>query len=63
MNCYYYFHHNRLLSLVNVQFQKRPEMDLSENVTFFDDMCCLAPYHANGATEDSKLSQIIWLRL
>ena len=38
-------------------------MDLSENVTFFDDMCCLAPYHANGATEDIKLSQIIWLRL
>lgn len=33
----------RLFSLFKVQFQKGPEMDLSETVTFFNDMCCLAP--------------------
>lgn len=33
----------RLLSLFKVQFQDGPEMDLSETVTFFNDMCCLAP--------------------
>jgi len=33
----------RLLSLFKVQYQDGPEMDLSETVTFFNDMCCLAP--------------------
>ena len=33
----------RLLSLSKVQYQDGPEMDLSETVTFFNDMCCLAP--------------------
>lgn len=33
----------RLFSLFRVQYQKGPEMDLSETVTFFNDMCCLAP--------------------
>ena len=33
----------RLLSLFKVQFQKGPDMDQSETVTFFNDMCCMAP--------------------
>ena len=33
----------RLLSLFKVQYQEGTEMDLSETVTFFNDMCCLAP--------------------
>ncbi|MEO6285782.1 MAG: DUF6544 family protein [Dyadobacter sp.] len=33
----------RLFSLFRVQYQQGPEMDLSETVTFFNDMCCLAP--------------------
>ena len=33
----------RLLSLFKVQYQAGPEMNLSETVTFFNDMCCLAP--------------------
>jgi hypothetical protein len=33
----------RLLSLFRVQFQDGVEMDLSETVTFFNDMCCMAP--------------------
>lgn len=33
----------RLFSLFKVQYQQGPEMDLSETVTFFNDMCCLAP--------------------
>ncbi|MCE7043790.1 DUF6544 family protein [Dyadobacter sp. CY312] len=33
----------RLFSLFKVQYQDGPEMDLSETVTFFNDMCCLAP--------------------
>jgi hypothetical protein len=33
----------RLLSLFKVQFQDGPQMDVSETVTFFNDMCCLAP--------------------
>jgi len=33
----------RLLSLFKVQYQEGPEMDLSETVTFFNDMSCLAP--------------------
>jgi hypothetical protein len=33
----------RLLSLLKVQYQDGAEMDLSETVTFFNDMCCLAP--------------------
>jgi hypothetical protein len=33
----------RLMSLFKVQYQAGPEMNLSETVTFFNDMCCLAP--------------------
>ncbi|KAA3435946.1 DUF6544 family protein [Rufibacter hautae] len=33
----------RLFSLFKVQYQDGAEMGLSETVTFFNDMCCLAP--------------------
>lgn len=33
----------RLLSLMKVQYQSGKEMDLAETVTFFNDMCCIAP--------------------
>ena len=33
----------RLLSLFRVQYQDGKEMDISETVTFFNDMCCMAP--------------------
>jgi hypothetical protein len=33
----------RLFSLLKVQFQDGPEMDTAETVTFFNDMCCMAP--------------------
>ena len=33
----------RLLSLVKVQYEKGAKMNVSETVTFFNDMCCLAP--------------------
>lgn len=33
----------RLFSLFKVQYQSGPEMDRSETVTFFNDMCCMAP--------------------
>lgn len=33
----------RLLSLFRVQYQHGAEMDTAETVTFFNDMCCLAP--------------------
>lgn len=33
----------RLLSLFKVQYQSGKEMDKAETVTFFNDMCCLAP--------------------
>jgi hypothetical protein len=33
----------RLLSLFKVQYQSGSEMDTAETVTFFNDMCCLAP--------------------
>ncbi len=33
----------RLLSLVKVQYMDGGDMDISETVTFFNDMCCLAP--------------------
>ena len=33
----------RLLSLFQVQYQSGKEMDVSEMVTFFNDMCCMAP--------------------
>lgn len=33
----------RLLSLLKVQYQTGKEMDRSETVTFFNDMCCMAP--------------------
>lgn len=33
----------RLFSLFRVQYQEGPEMNIAETVTFFNDMCCLAP--------------------
>jgi hypothetical protein len=33
----------RLLSMFRVQYQSGPEMDTSETVTYFNDMCCMAP--------------------
>jgi len=33
----------RLFSIFKVQYMAGAEMDLSETVTFFNDMCCLAP--------------------
>ncbi len=33
----------RLLSLFRVQYQDGAEMDTAETVTFFNDMCCMAP--------------------
>jgi len=33
----------RLFSLFKVQFQEGAEMDRAETVTFFNDMCCMAP--------------------
>lgn len=33
----------RLFSLLKVQYQTGKEMDQSETVTFFNDMCCMAP--------------------
>lgn len=33
----------RLFSLFNVQYQAGKEMSISETVTFFNDMCCMAP--------------------
>lgn len=33
----------RLMSLFKVQYQSGKEMDISETVTFFNDMCCMAP--------------------
>lgn len=33
----------RLLSLFQVQYQSGKEMDIAETVTFFNDMCCMAP--------------------
>ncbi|MCX6268040.1 MAG: hypothetical protein NTW16_11875 [Bacteroidetes bacterium] len=33
----------RLLSLFKVQYQSGKEMGISETVTFFNDMCCMAP--------------------
>jgi hypothetical protein len=44
----------RLLSLFNVEYASGEEMGLSETVTFFNDMCCLAP----GSLTDER---IVWL--
>lgn len=33
----------RLLSLFKVQYQHNPEMGIAETVTYFNDMCCMAP--------------------
>lgn len=33
----------RLLSLFNLQYQEGKEMGIAETVTFFNDMCCMAP--------------------
>jgi len=33
----------RVLSLLKVQYEKSREMGIAETVTFFNDMCCMAP--------------------
>ncbi|MBK7637018.1 MAG: hypothetical protein IPJ13_24135 [Saprospiraceae bacterium] len=33
----------RLLSLFKVQYMEGKEMNISETVTFFNDLCCMAP--------------------
>jgi hypothetical protein len=45
----------RLLSLFTVQYQEGDEMNRAETVTFFNDMCCMAP-----ATLIDK--RIVWLQ-
>lgn len=44
----------RLLSLIKVEYQDGELMDISETVTFFNDMCCLAP----GSLTDDRIE---WL--
>jgi hypothetical protein len=44
----------RLLSLVKVQYHDGEKMDVSETVTFFNDMCCMAP----GSLTDERIE---WL--
>lgn len=44
----------RLFSLIKVQYQAGKEMDISETVTFFNDMCCMAP----GTLTDKRIK---WL--
>lgn len=44
----------RLLSLFQVQYAKGKEMDEAETVTFFNDMCCLAP----GTLIDKRIQWI-----
>jgi len=44
----------RLLSLFKVQYAEGREMDISETVTFFNDMCCMAP----GTLIDNRIKWI-----
>jgi hypothetical protein len=44
----------RLLSLIKVQYHDGERMDVSETVTFFNDMCCMAP----GSLADDRIE---WL--
>ncbi len=44
----------RLLSLVKVQYQDGERMNVAETVTFFNDMCCMAP----GSLVDDRIE---WL--
>lgn len=46
----------RLFSLFRVQYQSGSEMDISETVTFFNDMCCMAP----GTLIDKRIK---WLEV
>jgi hypothetical protein len=46
----------RLLSIFNVQYQTGKEMGISETVTFFNDMCCMAP----GSLIDKRIE---WLKV
>lgn len=46
----------RLLSLFRVQYQKGKAMDTAETVTFFNDMCCMAP----GSLIDNRIQ---WLSM
>jgi hypothetical protein len=66
----------RLLSLFKVEYQSGQEMGLAETVTFFNDMCCMAPatlidkrvkwLEVNGNTVkvefvNNKISIVAWL--
>lgn len=44
----------RLLSLVRVQYQDGEKMGIAETVTFFNDMCCMAP----GSLVDERIEWI-----
>ena len=44
----------RLLSMYKVQYMDGKEMDISETVTFFNDLCCMAP----GALIDERIKWI-----
>lgn len=56
----------RLFSLFKVQYQQGNEMDIAETVTFFNDMCCMAPatlidkriqwLHTNGNTVEAAFT-------
>lgn len=46
----------RLLSIFKVQYQSGKEMGISETVTFFNDMCCMAP----GSLIDKRIA---WLKV
>jgi hypothetical protein len=44
----------RLLSLIKVEYHDGEQMDVAETVTFFNDMCCMAP----GSLTDNRIE---WL--
>jgi hypothetical protein len=46
----------RLLSMFKVEYQEGDKMDISETVTFFNDMCCMAP----ASLIDNRIS---WLEI
>ncbi len=46
----------RLLSMFKVEYQEGDKMDISETVTFFNDMCCMAP----ASLIDKR---IVWLEV
>lgn len=46
----------RLFSIFKVEYQSGPEMNISETVTFFNDLCCMAP----AALIDKRIE---WLKV